>query len=212
MVESFTCAPARPLPVQARSRARVERVLDATTALIEAHGVDAVAISDIAARSGVTPASIYRYFPDKIAIIATLAERHSAHSRACVEAGFDTVRSPDDLVPAAQAMLLGYQGVFDHVPGARAIWQATQADPRLQALDSDEVEAHARTIARAVSRALPQVDADEALAMGRLVTGIVGAAVRGAAALPPEEGLHLITLCRDVVLPPTLTQFVARVR
>jgi len=58
-------------PVQARSRVRFERILEVAVELIVARGMDAVAMSEIAKAAEISIASLYQYFPDKTAIIAT---------------------------------------------------------------------------------------------------------------------------------------------
>lgn len=62
-----TC-PARP-PLQERSHATVRRILDATLALLARDGVEAVTTNHIAAEAGLSVASLYRFFPNKQAVI-----------------------------------------------------------------------------------------------------------------------------------------------
>lgn len=68
----------RRVPTQARSRERVERILDATARLVVAHGVDAVTTRSVSEAAGVPVASIYQYFADRDGLLLALAERDMA--------------------------------------------------------------------------------------------------------------------------------------
>jgi AcrR family transcriptional regulator len=65
----------RKLPSQARSRETVERILDATARILIADGYAAASTNRIAAEAGVSPGSVYQYFPNKDAIVLATVER-----------------------------------------------------------------------------------------------------------------------------------------
>jgi AcrR family transcriptional regulator len=63
-------------PSQERSRDRVERILDATAALLAGDTpVDKITTAAIAEEAGVPIGSVYQYFPNKLAVLAELARR-----------------------------------------------------------------------------------------------------------------------------------------
>ncbi len=62
-------------PSQERSRDRVERILDATAALLGEMPVDKITTAAIAEHAGVPIGSVYQYFPNKLAVLAQLARR-----------------------------------------------------------------------------------------------------------------------------------------
>ncbi len=66
----------RRLPVQSRSAARVERMLDAAAELYASEGYEETTTSLIASRAGVSIGSLYQFFPDKKAVFRALALRH----------------------------------------------------------------------------------------------------------------------------------------
>lgn len=197
-------AVARKEPVQARSRARFDRILDAAAELLLETGVDLISTKDIAAAADVSVASLYQYFPDKAAIIATLAERYNAVSRACVGACMAPVAASDDLPGALAGMMEGYFDFFSAVPAGRAIWEASQSDKRLQTLQKDEEASHARAIRDAFLRAAPYMDRKEALRLGRLFTNIIGSTVRSAATMRPKEGRAMIDFCTRTIIAPSV--------
>jgi AcrR family transcriptional regulator len=65
----------RRTPVQERSAARVQRMLDAAASLLDEVGYEATTTSLIAARAGVSVGSLYQFFPDRRAVLQALAVR-----------------------------------------------------------------------------------------------------------------------------------------
>lgn len=65
----------RRVPQQSRSRARVERILDAAAEHVVTSGVDNLSTRAIAEGAGVPVASLYQYFADKDDILLALVER-----------------------------------------------------------------------------------------------------------------------------------------
>lgn len=70
------CDP-RKRPRQARSRALVEAVLDAAAQILAQHGREALTTNAVALKAGVSIGSLYQYFPNRDAVIAAVADRHS---------------------------------------------------------------------------------------------------------------------------------------
>jgi AcrR family transcriptional regulator len=62
-------------PEQARSRATVDVVIEAAAQLLEAAGERGFNTNAVAERAGVSIGTLYRYFPDKQAILLALARR-----------------------------------------------------------------------------------------------------------------------------------------
>ncbi|MCB9592196.1 MAG: TetR/AcrR family transcriptional regulator [Sandaracinaceae bacterium] len=71
-------------PSTARGRASFEAIVGATSAILGEGGWDAVSARAIARRAAVSPASVYRYFPDLRAIAGELARRREAQTLAAV--------------------------------------------------------------------------------------------------------------------------------
>lgn len=66
----------RRMPQQARSKERVDRILDAAAQLLAEEGYNAVKTNHIAKRAGVSIGSVYQFFPNRFAIFHALAERY----------------------------------------------------------------------------------------------------------------------------------------
>jgi AcrR family transcriptional regulator len=68
---------ARKMPVQERSRETVRRIIDAATMILEERGYDGVSTNRIAAAAGISPGSLYQYFPNKDAILKSMVAEYT---------------------------------------------------------------------------------------------------------------------------------------
>ena len=63
-------------PVQARSTARLTALLDAAAAVVDEIGFERLTTAMVAERAGASIGTVYRYFPDRIALLQALAARN----------------------------------------------------------------------------------------------------------------------------------------
>jgi AcrR family transcriptional regulator len=75
----------RKLPRQARSRALYDAVLIACAELLEQIGPE-FTLQAVAERAGVSPGSLYQYFPDRPSLIGALVDQKIAEDRAALHA------------------------------------------------------------------------------------------------------------------------------
>lgn len=93
----------RALPVQPRSQRNRRKVLDAAHALLKAHGVHQLTTVAIAEASGVSVGALYRFFPNKEAIVCHLYEEKLIEIR---KLAIDT--RPDAATTPWRAFFEGY--------------------------------------------------------------------------------------------------------
>ena len=184
---------ARLAPTQQRSRERFERILACATEIMAEKGSEAFRMSDIVERSGIAFGSLYQYFPDKTAIIGTLAERHNAVGRECVRRDLAAVTAARDLHPALCRIVDSYYEMFMREPVMRDIWQATQADRALQQLDADDMAVLSGLLSDAIKRVAPGMPAAPLATLSGLTMTLIAAAVRHAITLPPKKARQALT-------------------
>ncbi len=63
-------------PVQARSTARITALLDAAADVVSEIGFERLTTAMVADRAGASIGTVYRYFPDRIALLQALASRN----------------------------------------------------------------------------------------------------------------------------------------
>lgn len=178
----------RRVPTQARSRERVERMLASATTLIAQKGSDAMRMSEVAELAGVSIGSLYQFFPDKPALIRTLAERYNAQGLACVQAELAPVASGAELRAALDRVVDGYYAMFLAEPVMRDLWWATQADKTLQDVDAEDMEAHATLLRDVLVRLRPGDDPAALATLALLTMELVATAVRLAISVDRAQG------------------------
>ncbi|WP_072313716.1 TetR/AcrR family transcriptional regulator [Agrococcus sp. Marseille-P2731] len=72
-------------PVQARAAHRIEALLDAAAAVVVEHGIEHLTTALVAERAGASIGTVYRYFPDRVAVLVALAERNLERMRLAIE-------------------------------------------------------------------------------------------------------------------------------
>jgi AcrR family transcriptional regulator len=127
-------------PVQQRSEATVEAILQAAAQVFERRGYAAGTTNRIAERAGVSIGTLYQYFPNKDAILVALVHRHLAESTAALQPHLQRLGSGadfDDVLPdIVQAMVT----MHALAPGLhRVLFEETQLPPTLRA-ELDELE------------------------------------------------------------------------
>ena len=68
--------PLRNEPVQARSAARLSALLDAAAQIVDEIGYERLTTAMVAERAGASIGTVYRYFPDRIAVLQALSARN----------------------------------------------------------------------------------------------------------------------------------------
>ena len=182
----------RRAPSQKRSQERVERMLQAATALIEESGSDAMRMGEVAERAGVSIGSLYQYFPDKSAIVLTLAERYNAEGRACIADGLAGVRDIESLLTAFGGLIDTYYGIFLAEPVMRDIWSGTQADKALRNIDLRDSRANGALLAEAWQGIAPRADSNDIQRKAFLIMSLGEATMRLAISVERAEGDALV--------------------
>ncbi len=157
-------APRRRRASQTRSKVTVQKILDATTALIVERGPQGVTMSEIAKRADLVIGSLYQYFTDKSAIYRAILISPSAESSALLHHFVSGVTSLEDLI---KALNLAFDAYFELLQRDRLIiglWSIVQTDAELQALDLEDSLVNARYVAKIAAPLLPGVE------MSRLVS------------------------------------------
>ncbi|MEH2486231.1 TetR/AcrR family transcriptional regulator [Bradyrhizobium sp. AZCC 2230] len=192
------------VPTQDRSRERFDRILTAASEILAEKGSDAFRMSDIVERTGIAFGSLYQYFPDKSAVIGTLAERCNAIGRDCVRRDLAEMKKLSDLHVALCRITDGYYQTFRDHPVMHHIWQATQGDRTLQAIDEEDVAFLAGLLRDALHRVAPKQSTTALTAFSQLAMIQIAAAVRHAISLPTADARRVLDLFKRM-LPADLS-------
>ena len=155
-VDRGGATPLRRTPQQARSRARLARVLETAERVLVEQGVEALTTTRVAAEARVSVGSLYQYLPDRDAIIDALAAGYFAKLESVM----------DDFVQAAASrrwedpvglLVDAYAGIYRSEHGFRALWFGSGLTERTRAADRE----HKRRMADGIRRILLALDLAE---------------------------------------------------
>jgi len=82
-------------PVQARSAARLTALLDAAAHVVDEIGYERLTTAMVADRAGASIGTVYRYFPDRIAVLQSLAARNAERTAHIALAEVSNPANPD---------------------------------------------------------------------------------------------------------------------
>ncbi|MFG3296186.1 TetR family transcriptional regulator [Streptomyces sp. NPDC048179] len=139
----------RRTPQQARSKARLARVLKAAERVLVAEGVQALTTTRVAAEAKVSVGSLYQYLPDRDAIIDALAATYFSQLESVMEEfvrSAATERWPDPV----GVLIDTYAGLYRTEEGFRALWFGSGLTDRTREADRE----HKRRMADGVRRVL----------------------------------------------------------
>ncbi|WP_419736128.1 TetR/AcrR family transcriptional regulator [Pseudomonas sp. COR18] len=80
-----TALAAKKRPAQQRATETYERILDATAKILTEVGIERLSTNLVCARAGLTPPALYRYFPNKFALLSVLGQRLLERQNACID-------------------------------------------------------------------------------------------------------------------------------
>ncbi|WP_277182292.1 TetR/AcrR family transcriptional regulator [Caballeronia sp. BR00000012568055] len=187
-------------PTQQRSRERLERILDVAEGLIEEKGSEHVKMSEIADLAEISIGSLYQYFPDKRAIIRSLAEAYATESRECVRLALEAVRNQKELVAAFSELVDLYYRIVLEKPVMRDISSALRADKELMSIELSESRACGAMLAAAIMRVRPRADAKRIGALAFLIWQLGEETMRLAIAHKRSEGALLVDVYKRMSL------------
>ncbi|MET0330297.1 MAG: helix-turn-helix domain-containing protein, partial [Dyella sp.] len=181
-------------PVQQRSVETFELILDVTARLLGEVGVERLSTNLICAKAGLSPPALYRYFPNKYAILKELGERLMARQNEAYRAwlaqekalDYDgsrdaTTRGLRDMQAAINAATLAF-------PGAAWIMRALRAVPTLRHIRLQSHDSVSETSFQGLRDRFPNAHEQELRFSMRLSTELMYAATEMVIDNPQLDG------------------------
>jgi AcrR family transcriptional regulator len=175
-------------------------VLDAAEVILERDGADAFTTTAVARVAGVSVGSVYRFFPDREAIVEALAVRYWSDFSDLV-AGVAEADALEPVADPAEAVLSVLAAGFRARPGFLALWYGGLRTERVRDRTRDARQAIAASIERIFSVHWPEAPAKTRILTAEMVVlagdGLLREAFRrnpeGDAGLLSEAGVMLST-------------------
>jgi AcrR family transcriptional regulator len=134
-------------PRQERSRDRVERILEATAALLGDTPADKITTAAIAEKAGVPIGSVYQYFPNKLSVLAELArqvmEQVDLETASLIAEDFGVLPWDQAIDRAIDATMQGYA----KQPGYVQLLLSIRPTPEFRAITDESNERMAAMLA-----------------------------------------------------------------
>ena len=124
-------------PTQDRSVATFDLILDTTATLLDTHGFDALTTNLVAEESGTSIRAIYRYFPNKHAIVGELARRMEHQWKSALASAGDLGDPAQPWRDVWCAYIDAFVLAVRSSNGAIAVLAAMRADPQLRKIDEE---------------------------------------------------------------------------
>lgn len=161
-------------PQQARSQKRVEQIVDAAEQLFAEVGYDATTTNAIAARAQTSIGSLYRFFPDKVAILKALAARYLEqiyHVFAELHTS-ETLQLPLELY--ISRTVEAFARFFSSHPSYQAVFlQSRVAAPEVQGMNADLNRKIAGEFATFYTRRNPTLERTQCELMALVVNEVI---------------------------------------
>ncbi|GAA3559870.1 TetR/AcrR family transcriptional regulator [Streptomyces osmaniensis] len=128
--------PLRRTPQQARSKARLARVLQAAERVLVREGAQALTTTRIAAEAKVSVGSLYQYLPDRDAIVDALAAGYFARLETTMA---DLVRAAttERWEDPVGVLIDTYAAIYRTEHGFRALWFGSSLTEQIRAADRE---------------------------------------------------------------------------
>jgi AcrR family transcriptional regulator len=178
---------ARRVPMQERSRQRVERILDAAAQVFSSQGHDAATMEAIAAKAETSIGSIYQFFPNKAAVFDALIARYHVTLRGFLDAllaGPVMDQAWSEIIDAAIDALAA---LHETDPGFRAVWVGMHLTEQVVSEGEKLNKELARRIAIVLAKKLPKLPPKRRLFVSTMVVEIVTAMLILSARRPADS-------------------------
>lgn len=192
-------------PSQSRARNTFETVLSTAGELLGEVGFERLSTNLVCERAGLTPPALYRYFPNKYAILSELARRlMQAQDEAVfawMQAGGLEADTMDEAVRKNREMQEQVNELTRQMPGGVWIMRALRAIPLLRDIRIASRDKVAQQLSESLQVQFPMVPPAELFRAARLSTELMYAATEMVLEEPgQDEGLINEEVCWMVAL------------
>lgn len=178
-------------PSQSRARNTFEIVLSTAGELLGEVGFERLTTNLVCERAGLTPPALYRYFPNKYAILSELGRRlMKAQDEAVftwMQAGGLTSASMEEAVRKNRQMQEQVNEITRQMPGGVWIMRALRAVPLLREIRVASRDTVAEQLSKNLRALYPAVPQEELFRAARLTTEVMYAATEMVLEEPDQD-------------------------
>ena len=186
-------------PIQARSRARVESILQAAGALLAEVGYDGLSTNLIAERADVPVGSIYQFFQGKDDIVAALVEQFQDRILRLAGEQLDAAGAMQDRRAFIAKLVDGIAGIQAEASAFVCVFSGSQSHARFDGLARDLRRTLTRHLDRVFAEAFPRLPKDDRSRMLAAWSDITGAMIANLDRSKPGERGKLLEELKTVL-------------
>lgn len=167
-------------PAQQRATETFELILEVTAQTLADVGIERLSTNLVCERAGLTPPALYRYFPNKYALLSELGQRlmERQNERISHWISVEVFKGPVAALEAAlEGLILDTYDATEQTVGGVWIMRALRAVPALQTVRLASHNEVARQQALLIVQALPHADSAELTIVSRVVVELIYATV-----------------------------------
>ncbi len=167
-------------PAQSRATETYEHLLDVTAQILTEEGFERLSTNMVCERAGLSPPALYRYFPNKYALLHELGRRLMEQQNALITRWLTpSVFQGDvqELENALTGLLLETYRVTQQAQGGMWILRALRAVPALQDVRLASAREVTAEIAVQLGQVFPHIDAGQLELISRVADGMAYAAL-----------------------------------
>lgn len=171
---------AKKRPAQQRATETYERILDSTAKILSEVGIERLSTNLVCARAGLTPPALYRYFPNKFALLSVLGQRLLERQNGCIDHWITPdvlTGSASELEQALSGLILNTYEVTRETEGGMWILKALRAVPVLEHVRLDSHRRVAQAQVDVMMELFPQAQRDTLNDAVRLTVEMIHATV-----------------------------------
>jgi len=194
------------IPRQERSQERFERVLTTALRLFAAQGYESVSMREIAREAKMPIATVYQYFPMKLAIVREMWKRYTSTITETLAENIRNFRAngKDDLNRLIGNMVDLMAALQAENPAFIEIWSCVTASMELRKLDIEDTLQNARVITETLRQMYPKADANALFDRALVTIETANSTTRLALTLPEPHRARLL-LALKATIPLLIT-------
>ncbi len=167
-------------PAQQRATETYERILEVTAQTLADVGIERLSTNLVCERAGITPPALYRYFPNKYALLHELGQRLMQAQNARVGRWITLevfAGGAEDLERAVEGLIIDTYEATVQTVGGVWIMRALRAVPVLQEVRLASHKAVTQEQVQLLAQALPGADLAQLQLLSRIVVELIYATV-----------------------------------
>jgi AcrR family transcriptional regulator len=193
---------AKKQPAQQRATETYERILEVTAQTLADVGIERLSTNLVCERAGLTPPALYRYFPNKYALLNELGQRLMQRQNELIPRWITPevlAGTQDGLERALQGLLLDTHRVTHETVAGVWITRALRAVPALERVRLASHEQVTQAQGELMAVAFPQADPQELRLVGRIAVEMIYAAVEMLFDDPPLDAQAVASIVAAMI-------------